>query len=303
MIQEIEQILRDLEYPIKKCSNYIQTAAKWREGQDPTSVVIYDKCAVDFVTGDKMSLGLFLARILNLDTEEKAKEWLKNKNYNIDFSELKNQYNKSEKINQPVYFDESEILKLEQNHNYWTNRGISEFILREFRGGVCKEGKLKNRYVFPIFNKDNKIIGLQGRTLINSQIKYKIIGQKGGFVFPNNNDNIIKQQNKVIIVEGIGCVLSLYEAGIRNCKCNFGTDMSLGLLNYLLRISPKQIIISLNNEKSGIGQAASEKLQRRLWKYFDKKQILINLPKNKDFNEWLLTSNGKKEIIEWYNKL
>ena len=53
------------------------------------------------------------------------------------------------------------------HHEYWVGRGISEQTLTHFEGGVVYEGKMKNRYVFPIFDYKKNLVGVSGRDLVN----------------------------------------------------------------------------------------------------------------------------------------
>ena len=95
-------------------------------------------------------------------------------------------------------------------------------------------------------------------------------------------------------------MLSLYQAGIKNVLVTFGTSLSLGILNYLLKIDIKKIYISLNNDsnKNNAGNIGAEKTHSRLKRYFDDKQLKIVLPTKKDFGEM-----NKEEILQWKNNL
>ena len=143
-------------------------------------------------------------------------------------------------------------LKLKKDHSYWINRGVSQETLNLFLGGVADNGKMKNRYVFPIFNAKNNIIGFSGRDITNlSKIKWKHIGEKTEFVYPLFvNSEIIQQQKEIILVESIGDMLSLWQAGVKNTLVTFGTSLSLAILNYSLKLDPKKIYISLNNDSN-----------------------------------------------------
>ena len=72
------------------------------------------------------------------------------------------------------------------------------------------------------------------------------------------------------------------------------------LINYLLKINPKKIIISTNqelNEKNGgVGNDAAIKIYNRLRRYFNTNQLLIKLPYKKDFCVMECDS-----IKDWYN--
>ena len=63
--------------------------------------------------------------------------------------------------------------------------------------------------------------------------------------------------------------------------------------------------MSLSNDdiakNGGVGQMNSEKLKRRLHKYFGEHIVDIKLPWRKDFNDMLL-DDGIFSIGDWYKK-
>ena len=74
---------------------------------------------------------------------------------------------------------------------------------------------MQNRYVFPIFDNKNNIIGLSGRKLEAKSNRPKWIhyGKKSKWIYPSFvNKNYIKDKEEVILVESIGDMLSLWEA-------------------------------------------------------------------------------------------
>ena len=92
----------------------------------------------------------------------------------------------------------------------------------------------------------------------------------------------------------------MWDAGVKNIIVIFGLDISLPVLNSLIKIDPQKIYISLNNdaENNSAGNAAAQKLEKKLLKYFDFNQIWVNLPDKNDFGEM-----SKEEITAWRNKL
>lgn len=296
------EILDKLNYPYLDCGNYIKSVALYRGGNSMGSLVIYKSGSggnnggkvVDFVTSQTYSFEDFI-KLASGDNNVKIEELL---------SKVVKVENKEPKITTPQIFDKNILNTLIPDHAYWTGRGISREVILRFKGGVCLEGKLKNRYVFPIFSSEN-IVGFSARDLTgNSNSKWKILGNRNNFCYPLflNSKDIIRDKY-IYIVEGIGDVLSLFECGISNCVCIFGTYMGIGLLNYLLKANPSRIFISLNSDVPGAAAAVS--LKHRLYKYFDKKQIAIIPPETnsnlKDFND-LLVNNKKNNIIEWHER-
>ena len=296
----VYQILTDLGYKLKDCGKEYRTRPLYRDSDNDTVLKIYKDTGhwFDFkenISGDFTSL---VGMTLKLEDPIKAKEWLKDKNFT---------FHQPKEVSKPLLksskkFDLDLLSNLENNHSYWNKRGINNETLSQFKGGVGKAGKMKNRYVFPIFDIKNNIIGFSGRDITNlSKIKWKHLGEKSDFVYPLFlNSEAIEAQKEVILVESIGDMLSLYQAGIKNVLVTFGTSLSLGILNYLLKIDVKKIYISLNNDsnKNNAGNIGAEKTHSRLKRYFDDKQLKIALPTKKDFGEM-----NKEEILQWKNNL
>ena len=296
----VYQILTDLGYKLKDCGKEYRTRPLYRDSDNDTVLKIYKDTGhwFDFkenISGDFTSL---VGMTLKLEDPVKAKEWLKDKNF---------AFHQPKEVSKPLLkstkkFDLDLLSNLENNHSYWNKRGINNETLSQFKGGVGKAGKMKNRYVFPIFDIKNNIIGFSGRDITNlSKIKWKHLGEKNDFVYPLFlNSQAIEAQKEVILVESIGDMLSLYQAGIKNVLVTFGTSLSLGILNYLLKMDVKKIYISLNNDsnKNNAGNIGAEKTYSRLKRYFDDKQLKISLPTKKDFGEM-----NKEEILQWKNNL
>jgi hypothetical protein len=296
----VYQVLTDLGYKLKDFGKEYRTRPLYRDSDNDTVLKIYKDTGhwFDFKENISGDFSLLVGMTLKLDNPEKAKEWLKNKNFII---------HKSNDIEKPLLkatkkFDIEILSKLENNQNYWLNRGVSQNILEEFKGGLAKTGKMKNRYVFPIFNYKKDLVGFSGRDVTNlSKIKWKHLGEKNDFVYPLFlNAETIEAQREVILVESIGDMLSLYQSGVKNILVTFGVNLSLGILNYLLKMDVKKIYISLNNDsnKNNAGNIGAEKIYSKLTRYFDKKQLQIALPTKKDFGEM-----NKEEILQWKNNL
>jgi len=299
-VNNIYQILTNIGYSLKDYGREYRTKPLYRESDNVTVLRIYKDTGfwVDFkenISGDFPSL---IKKSLKLESEDQAKVWLKEKNY----SYIRRDQQDQPKIKDKKVFDKELLLKLEKNHDYWINRGVKEETLNLFKGGIAKAGKMKNRYVFPIINSKEEIVGFSGRDITNqSKIKWKHLGDKSNWCYPTFlNSNIIKNQKEIYIIESIGDCLSLWDAGIQNTIVTFGLEISISILNLLLKIDPNKIFVSFNNdiEKNNAGNNASEKAINKLLRYFDRKQLEIKLPSKKDFGEMSI-----EEIKEWKTKI
>ncbi len=197
--------------------------------------------------------------------------------------------------------------KLIFDYSYFESRGISAKTQKCFRIGVASSGQLNGRAIIPIFSSQkDKIIGFTGRLINytkwhkeNKIARWKHLNPASSFLFCGDEESI-KSSRTIIIVEGPADILALYEIGIKNTICLFGVNISSKQLAFLIKNNPKKIIISLNNEKSNVGNLASEKLKSMLDKYFNEDSVIIGLPTLKDFCEMLETD--RNSLDQWREK-
>lgn len=294
---DIREVLTQMGYSLQDQGREYRTRPIYRESDNNTSLKICKITGrfIDFSAQISGSFEDLVKLSLNLKSVDDAKQLLLSK-YAFTKPVIKDE----PKIKQVKTFDKSLLIKIQKDHSYWTNRGISIETLNLLEGGVVHEGKMANRYVFPIFDSKRSLVGLSGRTLNNSEIKWKHLGTKAEWKYPLlANYEIIKKTKKVILLESIGDMLSLWECGIKNTIVTFGVDVSNQMLNLLLKIDPAQITISFNNDENNgfVGNSAAQKAKEKLCKYFDYDQIEIKLPKMKDFNDML--KEDRTLIYDW----
>ena len=294
------QVLTDLGYKLKDHGKEYRARPLYRDSDNDTVLKIEKNSGnwFDFKQNISGDLNSLVKLTLKLDGVNEAKEWLKNKNFvsQVD-ANVEKPLIKSAKS-----FDINILDRLENRHDYWVNRNIAQETISQFKGGVAHAGKMKNRYVFPIFNLKNNIIGFSGRDVTNiSKIKWKHLGEKSDFLYPLFlNHSILQEQREIILVESIGDMLNLWQSGIQNVLVTFGTSLSLPILNHMLKLDIKKIYISLNNDsnKNMAGNIGADKIYARLKRYFDQRQLKIALPAKKDFGEMT-----EEEILQWKKTL
>ena len=297
----IKSFLLENGFKVEDHGNYIKCNNLLRGGNDINSISIYPnkQIVLEHVLGEKYSLKNFFSKILNID-ETSVEEKLKGRDINLTSIS-------QPKIEQPRIFSTDILKELIPIYDYWINRGISEDVLRETKGGIYSlKGSLKNRFVFPIFNSKNQIVGLTGRdTTGKSEVKWIHKGQKSNWVYPAfiNHKDIIKNKS-VFLLESPGDCLSLMTCGIRNNLVLFGTEINLSVINYLLKINIDKIYISLNDDSktNNAGNNATEKIYKKLNKYFSNSQIKISMVKN--YNDWneCLVKAGRDELLTQLKK-
>ena len=294
------QVLTDLGYKLKDHGKEYRARPLYRDSDNDTVLKIEKNSGnwFDFKQNTSGDLNSLVKLTLKLDGVDEAKQWLKNKNF---ISQLPTNPEKP-LIKSTKNFDISILDRLENRHDYWINRSITSETISQFKGGVAHAGKMKNRYVFPIFNLRNSIIGFSGRDVTNiSKIKWKHLGEKSDFLYPLFlNHSILEEQREVILVESVGDMLNLWQSGIKNVLVTFGTSLSLPILNHMLKLDIKKIYISLNNDsnKNMAGNIGADKIHSRLKRYFDQRQLKIALPIKKDFGEMT-----NEEILQWKKAL
>lgn len=125
----------------------------------------------------------------------------------------------------------SENIGLDMPKNYvpyegnW--RGISPETYKAFNAFEHSDREFIGRIVFPIRTVSDKIAGFNGRHMtMNHDPKY-LIHPAGAKLplFPPNPEPIL---GRVILVEGIFDMLNLYDKGLKNAICCFGTVKLLG---------------------------------------------------------------------------
>jgi hypothetical protein len=293
------ELLKDAGCNPRHYGTYLTCTARYRGGDDPGSVGIYlqNNIVKDFVTGHVFSLEEFLKLTLKLKDIKQVEQILEDKaKYYTGFNnDIEDPFNKSAK-----YYSNDDIVDLKQDGSYWNRRGISNETLKIFQGGLCTEGKMYQRYVFPIFDSRKKIQGFSGRDVTGkSKIKWKHIGRKNEWAYPFIfSHKYIKETKQLILVESIGDMLSLWESGIKNTGITFGTEAGGGLLKAIIRLDPDQIVIATNNDENKAGQKAATKIRSTFVEFFDPAQILIYHPFKNDFGDQTVEENK-----EWYSSI
>jgi hypothetical protein len=301
-MSDIRVVLENLGYKLSNDGHkYYRAKPLYRDSGNNTSLRISKKNGffVDYSAQIKGSLADLVKLTLQLKTVDDAKSWLANNEFELNFDS-----NASNSIIEDAaqYYDSSLLSKLLKHHEYWMNRGVPENIISQYNGGiVIGEGhSLSGRYVIPIFNDQNRIIGFAGRDITGKKKKWKLIGKKSEWVFPINNIQNIREKREIILLESIGDLLALETQGINTGLVLFGVSLSDKILSKLVGLNPKHIIISLNNDQNNgeVGQKNALKIAERLSQFFDPQNITISLPQTaKDFGEM-----NEQQIKDWYEQ-
>jgi len=288
----VKEILTSIGYRLRDVGREFRTKPLYRDSDSDNVLSIKKDTGYwyDFKTNQHGSFDKLIKITLNLD-DAKAEEYLKNRNWQYESSGIE-----KEKLEELKVFPSELLDKLEKDHSYWLTRNINEETVSVFEGGVAKEGRMKDRYVLPIFNSKKQIVGFTGRDLTGTKkAKWKHLGDKSKWVYPLYfNKKEVLDAKSVILVESVGDMLSLWQSGVKNSAVTFGLDINNSLLNLFIRMDLDTIYISFNNDENQAGNQAAKKLYFKLLKFFDKNQIKVALPTKNDFGEM-----NKEEIQQW----
>lgn len=137
-----------------------------------------------------------------------------------------------------IYYKKLDFLS-EKHYNFFDKeKNIKKETINAAR---AKYSSMLNRVIFPIYinRKEFPIVGLQGRIIDNNTIgphqeENALQKNRWSFLsnFPKENyyyaisENVIKESNYVVVVEGIGDVLRFWQNGIKSTIAIFGASIS-----------------------------------------------------------------------------
>ena len=282
---------------LKESGETWRTRPLYRDSDNPTVLCIKKTTGQWFDHAERTggSLAQLVQRTLNLPSLGDVKTYMGDLPVYADTRE-------AVELTDTKRFEKHLLQKLSKDNTYWNQRGVSDATLEKFRGGLAvTNGRLRGRYVFPIFDDKDEIIGFSGRLTFQSGTmpKWKHLGQKKNFIFPIQSTEHIMSSKTAIIIESIGDCLKMIECGINNTIVSFGVSLSPKIIQHLLKLDVGRIIIALNNDEDNgfVGNEASEEYKEELKKYFDEDKITIALPTAKDFGEM-----SCEDIQKWKEK-
>lgn len=165
---------------------------------------------------------------------------------------------------------------------FYIERGFSEEALNEFDIGLCMNPKsqMYHRVVFPVYDENHEfMVGCTGRTISNNPRKW--INQKG-FNKSNYLYNYgkaiehIRRAETIILVEGQGDVIRLWEAGIYNAVGMFGSKISDAQEFLIQKTGVSNIVIMADNDEAG--NLCTKDITERLKYLFN--IYTVQIPKN-----------------------
>ena len=168
-------------------------------------------------------------------------------------------------------------------------------------------GRFKNRLIFPIFNFSEKIVGFGGRE-INGNSKIKYINSQESEIFKKSeilfglkqNQESIRKNKIIILVEGYMDVISLAENDINLAVASMGTSLSKTQILKMWNLSNIPYICFDGDEA---GRNSSKIIATKILEFLipGKSFKFIRLPENYDPDSFLKKFN-KKAFEDLMNK-
>lgn len=160
--------------------------------------------------------------------------------------------------------------------DYVINRGFDQKTIIFYKIFDCndKQHPLYGRANAPIFDDTNNLIGISGRTINGSSIKWMHYPkglQKGKLLYNLNfAKKYIYQTQTVCIVEGPADVWRLFECGIYNVVAVLGSNISNNQINLLKKYCAKKVIMLSDPDDAGMKSTLSPYgMTTKLSQYFD----------------------------------
>jgi DNA primase len=159
--------------------------------------------------------------------------------------------------------------KLEREHPYLTERGLSPETITEFGVGYCTKGTMAERIAIPIHNPDGKVVAYAGRWPANPEKdvpKYKLPQGFRKSLELFNVERAMKEppEKPLVIVEGFFDCMKLHQNGCRKTVALMGSTMSDAQEEIINTHFKGHIFIVLDEDEAG--RAGREDIVVRLAK-------------------------------------
>ncbi len=146
-------------------------------------------------------------------------------------------------------------------HRYFSSRGVDPTVAAEAgllstRDSGGYYDKFRNRLMFPIRNRDGRVVGFGGRALGDAQPKYlnspqSPIFDKSSLVYALDlAKDEIRRRDQVVIVEGYMDVIAAHQFGHGNVVAAMGTALTDAQVDQVKRLS-KRIVLALDADAAG----------------------------------------------------
>ena len=169
--------------------------------------------------------------------------------------------------NKPLKF---RLDKLEREHPYLAERGLTLETIIDFGIGFCAKGMMADRIAIPIHNPNGEVVAYAGRfpgEPAEGTPKYKLPQGFRKSLELFNIDRAAKESGPLVIVEGFFDCMKLHQVGCRKVVALMGSTLSAGQEELIRRHtdSQSQVIVMLDENEAG--RAGREDIACRLAKF------------------------------------
>jgi DNA primase len=183
-------------------------------------------------------------------------------------------------------------------------------LVLERSGGGSHYDRFRNRAVFPILTESGKVVAFGARSLDGSEPKYlnspeTPVYQKGRTLYGLSwAKDAIRQQGRVVLMEGYLDVARAIEAGVGEAVATCGTALTSGQARLLRRFAER---VAVNFDQDEAGQKAAGKSLDALVEEGLRVQV-VELPPGDDPDTYLKAHGGESyrerlaaapEHVEW----
>jgi DNA primase len=129
-------------------------------------------------------------------------------------------------------------------------------LIQERRSGDGHYDRFRNRFMFPISNRDGEVVGFGGRAIGDDMPKYlnspqTMIFDKGSLVYGLDlARESIRKAEEVVIVEGYMDVIAAHQFGHENVVASMGTALTEAQVSQVRR-GAKRIVMALDADAAG----------------------------------------------------
>lgn len=168
--------------------------------------------------------------------------------------------------NKPLKF---RLDKLEREHPYLIERGLTLETIVDFGTGFCTKGTMENRIAIPIHNMSGDVVAYAGRfpgEPDDETPKYKLPQGFRKSLELFNIDRAVKEppEQPLVIVEGFFDCMKMHQHGCRKVVALMGSTMSAAQEEIIKQLlTPTSLVIVMLDEDEA-GQAGREDVASRL---------------------------------------
>ena len=135
----------------------------------------------------------------------------------------------------------------------WIDEGIEPSVMKKYNIRIDDEG---NRIVYPVYDKEFRLIGFKGRTRfknykemgIQKYQNYQKIGTTDFFIGMKENQASILRNDKVIIFEGIKSGMKVEAWGYDFWLASETGYLNEGQVEILIQLGVKEVVIAYDND-------------------------------------------------------